>query len=230
MNEIMDNPGACEVVTGVPEKSGKIRIPKQPFYSFVKRCFDIICSLILISVLLVPSLILMLVIIIDSPGASPIFVQKRTGKNGKEFSFLKFRSMVPHADKMLDSLLDKNEMDGPVFKIKEDPRITRVGKFIRKTSIDELPQLVNVLLGHMSFVGPRPPIPREVAQYTEEQMIRLAVTPGLTCYWQVQPHRNSLSFDEWLALDMKYIEERGFITDIKILFKTIGAVLGAEGQ
>ena len=151
-------------------------------------------------------------------------------KNGKEFNFLKFRSMVPNADKMLDSLLDKNEMDGPVFKIKEDPRITRIGKFIRKTSIDELPQLLNVFVGQMSFVGPRPPIPREVAQYTDEQKQRLLVTPGLTCYWQVQPKRNTLSFEEWLALDLKYIEERGPLTDIKILFKTVGAVFGAHGE
>ena len=230
MDEIMEKPCESEESHGDPEAKNGIKVRKKPFYSFVKRLFDIVCSLILISILLVPALILMLIITIDSPGESPIFVQKRTGKNGKEFSFLKFRSMVPHADKMLDSLLDKNEMDGPVFKIKEDPRITRVGKFIRKTSIDELPQLVNVLFGQMSFVGPRPPIPREVAQYTEEQRIRLAVTPGLTCYWQVQPKRNSLSFDEWLALDIKYIEERGFITDLKILFKTIGAVLGAEGE
>jgi lipopolysaccharide/colanic/teichoic acid biosynthesis glycosyltransferase len=131
---------------------------------------------------------------------------------------------------MLDSLLDKNEMDGPVFKIKEDPRITRIGKFIRKTSIDELPQLLNVFVGQMSFVGPRPPIPREVAQYTDEQKQRLLVTPGLTCYWQVQPKRNTLSFDEWLRLDLKYIEERGPLTDIKILFKTIGAVFSAQGE
>ena len=230
MNEILENP--IEDVKESPA-TGEIRtvIPKRkPLYSIVKRLFDIVASLILISLLIVPSLILMLAIVIDSPGASPLFTQKRTGKNGKEFKFIKFRSMVPHADKMLDSLLEKNEMDGPVFKIKEDPRITRIGKFIRKTSIDELPQLINVLLGQMSFVGPRPPIPREVVQYTEEQKQRLLVTPGLTCYWQVQPKRNSLSFDEWLALDLKYIEERGPLTDIKILFKTVGAVFGAEGE
>ena len=131
---------------------------------------------------------------------------------------------------MLDSLLDKNEMDGPVFKIKEDPRITRVGKFMRKTSIDEIPQLLNIFLGNMSFVGPRPPIPREVEQYNEMQMSRLSITPGLTCYWQIQPKRNTLTFDEWVALDLKYIEERGIFTDLKILFKTAGAVFGMEGE
>lgn len=211
--------------------STEVVIPKKkPLYSFVKRCFDIICSLTAILILLVPSLIIALIIVIDSPGASPIFVQKRSGKNGKVFSFYKFRSMVPNADKMLDQLLDKNEMDGPVFKIKEDPRITRVGKFMRKTSLDEIPQLLNIFLGHMSFVGPRPPIPREVAQYNEQQMARLSVVPGLTCYWQIQPKRNTLTFDEWIALDLKYIEERGIFTDIKILFKTVGAVFGMEGE
>jgi lipopolysaccharide/colanic/teichoic acid biosynthesis glycosyltransferase len=121
-------------------------------------------------------------------------------------------------------------MDGPVFKIKNDPRITRIGRFLRKTSIDELPQLWNVLKGDMSLVGPRPPIPREVRQYDEYQYQRLLVTPGITCYWQVQPKRNSLSFDEWLELDIKYINEMSFKTDVKILFKTIGAVCGLEGE
>ena len=120
-------------------------------------------------------------------------------------------------------------MDGPAFKMKEDPRITRVGKFIRKTSLDELPQLFNVLKGDMSIVGPRPPLPREVEQYTEYQLQRLYVTPGLTCYWQVQPHRNDVDFDEWMELDMKYIKERSFLVDWKIIFKTIRVVLFGHG-
>jgi len=131
---------------------------------------------------------------------------------------------------MLDSLLEKNEMDGPVFKIKDDPRITRFGRFIRKTSIDELPQLWNVLKGDMSLVGPRPPLPREVENYNEHQLQRLSVIPGITCYWQVQPQRNSLSFDEWVKLDLQYINNRSFKTDIVILFKTVGAIFGAEGE
>jgi lipopolysaccharide/colanic/teichoic acid biosynthesis glycosyltransferase len=138
--------------------------------------------------------------------------------------------MVPNADQMLEKIIHENEMDGPVFKIKNDPRITRIGRFLRKTSIDELPQLWNVLKGDMSLVGPRPPIPREVRQYDEYQYQRLLVTPGITCYWQVQPKRNSLSFDEWLELDIKYINEMSFKTDVKILFKTIGAVCGLEGE
>lgn len=214
-------------------RGGGIKIitpKKKPLYSLIKRCFDIAASLLAILILLVPSLIISLVIVIDSPGASPIFVQKRSGKNGKEFSFCKFRSMVPNADKMLDDLLDKNEMDGPVFKIKEDPRITRVGKFMRRTGIDEIPQLLNIFIGNMSFVGPRPPIPREVEQYNDTQKMRLSVIPGLTCYWQIQPKRNSLTFDEWIELDLKYIEERSALTDLKILFKTVGAVFGMEGE
>ena len=135
-----------------------------------------------------------------------------------------------NADKMLDDLLDQNEMEGPVFKIKEDPRITRVGKFIRRTSIDELPQLFNILKGDMSIVGPRPALPREVEQYTDYERQRLYVTPGLTCYWQIQPRRNSLTFYEWLDLDLKYIQERSFLTDWKIIFKTFGAVLGMNGE
>lgn len=205
-------------------------IPKKPGYTLVKRGFDIVFSIVALIVLALPLAIIALIIVIDAPGASPIFVQKRIGKNGRAFNFYKFRSMIPHAEDMLGTLLEKNEMSGPVFKIKDDPRITRFGRFIRKTSIDELPQLWNVLKGDMSLVGPRPPLPREVEQYNESQMQRLAVTPGLTCYWQVQPSRNSLSFDEWLALDMKYISERSFKTDFIILCKTVSAVIGSEGE
>ncbi len=173
-----------------------IGIKKKPVYSFFKRSFDIICSLFGLVLLSVPFLLIMLIIYIDSPGASPVYSQKRIGKNGKSFNFYKFRSMVPNAEAMLEQYLDQNEMQGPVFKIKHDPRITRVGRVIRKTSIDEFPQLWNVLKGDMSLVGPRPPLPREVEQYTEYQLQRLSVTPGITCYWQIQPRRNSLSFDE----------------------------------
>lgn len=203
---------------------------RKPVYAFFKRFFDIILAVIGLVVLAIPLLIVALIIIIDSPGASPIYVQERIGKNGRKFKFYKFRSMVPNAEQRLDTLLGKNEMEGPAFKIKDDPRITRFGRIIRKTSIDELPQFINVLKGDMSLVGPRPPLPREVAMYTAEQFQRLSVTPGMTCYWQVQPKRNSLSFDEWLALDLKYISERSFGTDIKILFKTVGAVCGLEGE
>ena len=134
------------------------------------------------------------------------------------------------AESKLEELLEKNEMEGPVFKIKEDPRITRLGKVLRKTGLDELPQLVNILMGDMSIVGPRPPLPREVEQYNEYQMQRLIVTPGLTCYWQIQPHRNDLSFDEWVDLDVKYIYERSFLVDWKIILATVRTVLAGEGR
>ncbi len=223
------------ILTATPEikmgvKPTPIYITKKPIYNFFKRIFDIIFSFIGLMLLLVPFGILSLIIIIDSPGASPIYWQERVGKNGKKFKFYKFRSMVPNAEDMLDELLDQNEMTGPVFKIKKDPRITRIGHFIRMTSIDELPQLWNVLKGNMSLVGPRPPLPREVEMYNDYQQQRLMVTPGITCYWQVQPKRNSLTFDEWLELDLKYISKRGFWTDTIILFKTVGAVLGMEGE
>ena len=164
------------------------------------------------------------------PSAGPIFSQERVGRNGKLFRLYKFRSMCPNAEAKLDELLEQNEMDGPVFKIKDDPRITRVGKFIRKTSLDELPQLWNILKGDMSIVGPRPALPREVEQYGEYEKQRLYVTPGLSCYWQVAPHRNDLTFEEWMDLDVKYVKERGFWVDWKIIFKTFKVCLLGHGE
>ena len=199
-------------------------------YRFFRRLQDIVLSLLALLVLWPVLLVIAIIIVLDSPGADPIFVQTRVGKNGKEFRFYKFRSMCPNAEAKLEELLDQNEMEGPAFKIKEDPRITRFGKFIRATSIDELPQLINVLRGDMSIVGPRPPLPREVEQYDEYYKQRLLVTPGLTCYWQITPHKNELSFDQWVELDVKYIRERSFLTDWKIIFKTFGAVLGMRGE
>ena len=199
-------------------------------YCAAKRGQDILFSALALLVLWPFMLLLALVIYIDSPGASPFFVQERIGLNGKPFRFIKFRSMVPDAEQKLHALLDKNEMDGPVFKIRRDPRITRVGSFIRRCSIDELPQLINILKGDMSIVGPRPALPREVKKYDDYERQRLYVRPGLTCYWQVQPRRNDLSFDEWLELDLKYIRERSFLTDWKIIFKTFSAVIGMEGE
>jgi len=196
----------------------------------LRRFQDILFSLLALLVLWPLMLVVALIIVIDSPGASPIFTQTRVGKNGREFKFYKFRSMCPNAEAKLAELLDKNEMEGPAFKIKDDPRITRVGKFIRATSIDELPQLINILKGDMSIVGPRPPLPREVEQYDETAWQRLMVTPGLTCYWQVQQYRNRLTFEQWVDLDVKYIKERSFTTDWKIIFKTFGAVFGMHGE
>jgi lipopolysaccharide/colanic/teichoic acid biosynthesis glycosyltransferase len=169
-------------------------------------------------------------IYIDDPNASPIFSQIRCGRDGKSFKMYKFRSMYADAEERLDGLLEQNEMDGPAFKIKDDPRITRVGHFIRRTSIDELPQLWNILKGDMSIVGPRPALPREVELYDEYQKQRMYVTPGLTCYWQIQPNRNEITFEEWMNLDMKYIQERSFWVDWKIIFMTVRAVLLGHGE
>lgn len=205
-------------------------LEKQRLYQVGRRVQDVIFSLLALIVLAIPMLIVALVIWIDSPGASPIFSQDRVGRDGKVFKFYKFRSMVPNAEEKLHEVLDQNEMDGPVFKIKNDPRITRVGRFIRKTSIDELPQLINILKGDMSIVGPRPALPREVAQYSEYEKQRLYVTPGLTCYWQIQPNRNELTFDEWMDLDLKYIQDRSFWLDWKLILLTIVAVFKMYGE
>ena len=200
------------------------------WYWKLRRFQDVVLSTLALLVLWPAMLVVALIIVIDSPGASPIFAQTRVGRDGKEFTFYKFRSMKPNAEKELDELLPYNEMEGPTFKIKDDPRITRVGRFIRKTSIDELPQLWNVLRGEMSLVGPRPGLPREVEQYDDYARQRLLITPGLTCYWQIQPNRNDLSFEEWVELDVKYIKERSFRTDWKIIWATFGAVLGMNGE
>ena len=205
-------------------------LQKNRRYWILRRAQDVFFSVLALMVLWPFMLLVSIAIVIDSPGASPIFVQDRVGRKGKVFHFYKFRSMVPNAEAKLDELLDQNEMDGPVFKMKEDPRITRVGKLIRKTSIDEQPQLFNIVKGDMSIVGPRPALPREVEQYDEYEWQRLYITPGLTCFWQIQPHRNDLSFDEWLELDLKYLRERSFITDWKIIFLTVRAVFGMQGE
>ena len=205
-------------------------LSSKRLYWIGRRAQDILFSALALLVLWPVILIFAIIIVLDSPGASPFFVQDRVGRDGKIFKFIKLRSMKPNAEAELADLLDQNEMDGPVFKIKDDPRITHIGKFIRKSSIDELPQLWNVLKGDMSIVGPRPAIPREVEQYDAYQRQRLLVQPGLTCYWQIQPHRNQLSFEEWLELDIKYIRERSFLTDWKIILKTFGAVFHMAGE
>lgn len=199
-------------------------------YLGAKRAMDIVCSAVALILLSPLILILALIIFLDDPHGSPFFSQVRVGKDGKEFRFYKLRSMVCNAEELLADLQDQNEMDGPAFKIKSDPRITRIGKFIRKTSVDELPQFWNVLKGDMSMVGPRPPLPREVKEYTSYQMKRLSVKPGLTCIWQIQPRRNELTFDQWVELDLEYIEKRSLLLDIKLIFQTVGSVLNGEGR
>jgi lipopolysaccharide/colanic/teichoic acid biosynthesis glycosyltransferase len=208
----------------------KEQLHNKRFYWIGRRAQDIFFSLLALIVLFPLFVVTALVIYIDDPHAGPIFSQIRCGRNGKLFRMYKFRSMYADAEARLPELLAQNEMDGPAFKIKDDPRITRVGHFIRKTSIDELPQLWNILKGDMSIVGPRPALPREVAQYTEQQKQRMFVTPGLTCYWQIQPQRNDIGFDAWMALDLKYIQERSFLVDWKIIFSTVKVVLKREGN
>ena len=199
-------------------------------YWVLRRAQDIVFSLLALILLAPLALLISLAIVLDSPGVGAIFQQRRVGRDGKLFWLYKFRTMCPDAEEQLNELLSQNQMDGPVFKIKGDPRITRVGRFLRKTSLDELPQLLNVLQGDMSIVGPRPALPREVELYSDYQRQRLYVTPGLSCYWQIAPHRNEMSFDEWVALDMKYIQERSFWVDWKIIFLTVRAMLMKYGE
>ncbi|OPJ62693.1 sugar transferase [Clostridium oryzae] len=193
-------------------------------YTIVKLIIDTIGAffgLVCLSPILI---ITALAIKIDSKGPV-IFSQRRVGKNGKEFKMYKFRSMVVNAEELLGDLKERNEMSGPMFKMKDDPRITRVGRFIRKTSIDELPQLFNVLKGNMSLVGPRPNLPREVDQFSSYQKLKLLAKPGLTCYWQVMG-RNEIDFDEWMELDIKYLKDRNLWVDIKLIFRTFFVLFG----
>ena len=193
-------------------------------YEVIKRIIDIVASftgLILLSPLI---LIVSMLIKLESKG-EVIFKQKRVGLNGKEFYMYKFRSMVINAEELKEQLESQNEMSGPMFKIKDDPRITKVGKFIRKTSIDELPQLINVIKGDMSLVGPRPSLPKEVKKFEPWMMERLEVKPGLTCIWQISG-RNNIDFEDWMKLDIKYVRERSIKFDIKLILKTVLVLFG----
>ncbi|WP_371860560.1 sugar transferase [Paenibacillus chibensis] len=186
-------------------------------------CFSL-AGLILLSPLL---LLIALLIKVEDPKGAVIFAQTRVGKNGKTFKMYKFRSMVSGAEAMLGKLMEQNEISGAMFKMKNDPRITRVGRFIRKTSLDELPQLMNVLKGNMSLVGPRPPLPREVADYTSYDMMRLLVVPGCTGLWQISG-RNHVGFREMVELDLEYIANQSFKKDIVIMCKTVKVLFGAD--
>ena len=202
---------------------------EKPFYSFIKRTFDIIFSFVFLIVLFIPFLIIALIIFIDDPKGSPFYVSERIGRRGKPFKMFKFRSMIIGAEDMLDSMMKDNEKDGPAFKMRDDPRVTKIGHFIRKTSIDELPQLLNVLLGDMSVVGPRPPIMKEVVQYSREDLKRLLVKPGLTCIWQTRKKRDDVPFREWVAMDVEYIQKRSVWMDLKLIFKTAFVMISKEG-
>lgn len=199
-----------------------------PGYIFTKRCFDFIASLTGIAFLSGLFVIIALLIKLDDPHGKVFYSQTRLGKDGQKFEMWKFRSMISGADKMVDQLIQKNDVEGAMFKIKDDPRVTRVGRFIRKYSLDELPQLYNVLRGDMSLVGPRPPLPREVATYTNCDRQRLLVIPGVTGLWQVSG-RNELSFSETVTLDISYINHACISQDLKILLKTVLVVIHPSG-
>ncbi|WP_438349488.1 sugar transferase [Paenibacillus sp. FA6] len=196
-------------------------------YSMLKRTIDIIGALV--GLILLSPLIAFIVILIkwEDPSGSAFFYQTRVGKNERLFRMYKLRSMYSDAEEKLKDLLHQNEISGAMFKMKEDPRVTKVGRFIRKMSIDELPQLFNVLRGEMSLVGPRPPLTREVAEYTSYDKKRLSVIPGCTGLWQVSG-RNNLCFKEMVDLDISYIEKRCIWFDIKIMFRTVKAVVGSQ--
>ncbi|MBN8250841.1 sugar transferase [Priestia flexa] len=210
-----------------PQIKGAIFVNEPFLYRYTKRSTDIVGSLAGIIVLSFLFLVISVWIKIEDPRGPVFFSQKRVGKDGKEFNMYKFRSMVTDAEERLKELLALNETTGAMFKMKNDPRVTRVGRFIRKTSIDELPQLFNVLKGDMSLVGPRPPLPREVEEYTSYDKQRLLVMPGCTGLWQVSG-RSNIGFKEMVELDLQYIQNRTLLFDIKIIFKTVLVLFGSK--
>ena len=215
-----------EELGGVPVSGIEGRVA----YRFAKRAFDIVFSVAVLVVFCWLFAIIAILIKIDNPKGPVFFRQERVGKDGRTFQMLKFRSMCVDAEEKLAELRELNEKTGPVFKIAEDPRITCVGKWLRKLSLDELPQFVNVLRSDMSVVGPRPALPAEVATYDDYQRQRLLIKPGLTCYWQTRRNRDSITFDEWVGLDLLYIKKCSVWVDLKLIIQTVGVVLTAQGN
>ncbi|KML28510.1 multidrug MFS transporter [Priestia aryabhattai] len=210
------------------EEDVKVTPNFSKVYLINKRTMDLLGATAGIVILSILFIIIAVLIKMEDPKGPVFFSQKRVGKNGKEFNMYKFRSMVVDAEERLGSLLKYNETTGAMFKMKEDPRITRIGKFIRKTSIDELPQLINVIRGDMSLVGPRPPLPREVESYNKKHLKRLIVTPGCTGLWQISG-RSNIGFEEMVNLDLKYINEQSLLIDISIVIKTCKTLLESKG-
>lgn len=206
------------------------RLRHRYVYRFAKRVFDIGFSIFVLVCFSWLFVAIAIAIKIDDPNGPVFFRQKRVAKGGREFDIYKFRSMCVDAEKRIDELKALNEKTGPVFKIREDPRVTRVGYWLRKLSLDELPQFVNVLFGDMSVVGPRPALPNEVATYSDYQRQRLLMKPGLTCYWQTRRNRDSITFDEWVDLDLLYIRKCSVWVDFKLIVQTVGCVLTAQGS
>ncbi len=205
----------------------KDKLEHQYIYMVLKRFFDIILSLSGLIILLIPCLIIAVFIKLCD-GGPVLYTQERVGKDGKRFVIYKFRSMYVNADKLIEKLKEKNEVSGPMFKMKNDPRITSVGRFLRKTSLDELPQLWNVLIGDMSLVGPRPPLPKEVAEYSAYDRQRLWVIPGCTGFWQVT-ERNNVGFEQMVKLDLEYIQRRSLLFDAKIILMTFRIMVHPNG-
>jgi lipopolysaccharide/colanic/teichoic acid biosynthesis glycosyltransferase len=204
-------------------------------YRIAKRAFDIVFSLLVMIVFSWLYGLIALAIKIEDPKSPVLYRQERVSRwNGdddvKHFKMYKFRSMVPDADKEISQLWDKNEKSGPVFKMKDDPRVTKVGRIIRKMSLDELPQFMNVLKNDMSIVGPRPALSREVVKYTERQKQRLLVKPGITCFWQTQRDRDKISFNKWVDFDLYYIKKCSALTDLRLIGKTVAVVLTGQGN
>lgn len=212
-----------------PLTEGALEFVRQPLdaHAFAKRAIDVILAVVGLLGSLPIWIVIAIAIRLDSPGRA-IFVQERVGCQGRTFRFFKFRSMYVNAEARLAELQSSNEMDGPVFKIRNDPRITPVGRFLRRTSLDELPQLINVLKGEMSLVGPRPALPSEVARYRPSDVVRLTVKPGLTCLWQVRG-RSQVDFDTWMEYDREYISRRSIGLDLAILLRTVWVVASCKG-
>ncbi|MBE9878567.1 sugar transferase [Enterococcus casseliflavus] len=231
----MDELDASNLNEGKVIRKGKHQIylckddvESKYLYFFIKRIIDIIGSIVGMMLLSPLFLVIAYKIKKEEPEGPVFFSQERVGKNGKLFKMYKFRSMCVDAEEKLEMLLQHNEVEGAMFKMKDDPRITKIGKFIRKTSIDELPQLLNVLKGEMSLVGPRPPLPREVLDYTDYDRQRLLIKPGCTGFWQVSG-RNHVGFNEMVYLDLKYIKTCSFLTDLSIIVKTINVIFKPNG-
>ena len=205
-----------------------INIPHNSFALAIKKIMDISISVLMI-ICLSPVLLVIAILIKMTSKGPIVFKQARVGLRGRQFNLFKFRTMVVNAEKLKKNLEGENEMDGPVFKIRDDPRVTNIGKFLRRTGLDELPQLFNVLKGEMSLIGPRPPLPTETIQYKRWQLRRLSVKPGLSCFWQIKPDRNNIKFEKWMELDLAYIDNWSLRLDFIILLKTIRTVFQRTG-
>ena len=204
-------------------------IPSRKLAYDVKTVTDVLFSSVAL-ILLLPVLLMIALLVKLSSDGPIFFAQERIGLRGRKFNLYKFRTMVSNAEELLEKLREHNEMDGPTFKLREDPRVTPIGKILRKTGLDELPQLYNVVLGEMSLIGPRPPLESEVKQYERWQLRRLSVKPGITCTWQIMPHRNDIKFEKWMRMDLNYIDNWSLTKDIKLIFQTISTMIFATGR